>query len=175
MKRRLALLFLLLGGAILQSDARALNFGITTRLIATGFSNPTFACSPPGDSSRLFVIEQYSGKIRIIDLTTNTVLATPFMTVANIITSNSEQGFLGMAFDPNYATNGYFYVDYSTPGGGAAGQDQIDRYKVTSNPNIADPASRVAIMSIPKPEWNHNGGWIGFGPDGYLYISAGDG
>jgi uncharacterized repeat protein (TIGR03806 family) len=173
--RLLPCLLLVLIVALFQNDARALNFGITTRRIATGFNSPVFACSPPGDSSRLFVMEQHTGVIKIIDLTTNTVLATPFMTVANVIPNDSEQGMLGMAFDPNYATNGFFYVDYSTPGGGPAGQDQLDRYKVTSNPNIADPASRVAVMSIPKPETNHNGGWIGFGPDGYLYITAGDG
>ncbi len=93
--------------------------GITTQLVASGLASPILGTAPPGDTSRLFIAEQGtngSASIKILNLTNNTINATPFLTISGIPT-NGEQGLLGMAFDPNYATNGYFYVDYIAAGG----------------------------------------------------------
>ncbi len=159
------------------SSASAATPGIASRRISTGLSNPVCIATAPGDTTRLFVCEQFSGKIRIVNLSDGSVNATPFMTISPLL-SNSEQGLLGLAFDPNYASNGFVYVSYSQTGGGASGHTEISRFKVIGTPSTAttvDLTSKIVILSINKPEYNHNGGWIGFGPDGYFYISTGDG
>jgi len=140
--------------------------------IATGFSLPTFATAPPDDTSRLFVTEK-NGQIEILDLATSTRLATPFLDLTGTLTTASEQGLLGMAFDPDYAGNGVFYLHVSN----AAGDSEIRRYHVDpGNPNRALAASEL-ILQVDQPTGltNHKGGWIGFGPDGLLYVSLGDG
>jgi glucose/arabinose dehydrogenase len=121
---------------------------------------------------RLFVIEQWTGLVRIVKR--GTVLATPFLNVASrIFQSSSERGLLGITFDPLYATNGFFYLSYTRAGDGAS---IIERFTVSANPDIADAASgRVAFGPIGQPFSNHNGGNIAFGPDGYLYLGLGDG
>jgi glucose/arabinose dehydrogenase len=136
--------------------------------VADGFSSPIFAASPPGDS-RLFVAEQ-GGAIRILDPASGSVNASPFLTVPNI-TSGGEQGLLGLAFHPNFASNGYFYVNVTRASDGAT---EIRRYHATSSTS-ADASSGTVILTYAQPFSNHNGGWLGFGPDGYLYIAAGDG
>jgi autotransporter-associated beta strand protein len=139
--------------------------------VASGLSRPVFVTAPTGDSSHLFIVEQWTGKIKILNRDSNTINATPFLTVAGLSTS-SEQGLLGLAFDPNYSTNGRFYVNYTD----SSGNTQVQRYeRSSSDPNIANPASALPILSIAQPQSNHNGGWLGFGPNGYLYISSGDG
>src|SRR5215831_10634866 len=151
-----------------QSQASAI---IATR-VATSFTQPLFVGAPADDTSRLFVVEK-TGAIKIIDLASGQVLATPFLDVSSQILTDGERGLLGLAFDPNFATNGYFYVDLSSTNGNT----EIRRYQVSSsNPNVADPASATTILSINQSEFNnHKGGWLGFGPDGDLYISVGDG
>jgi glucose/arabinose dehydrogenase len=121
---------------------------------------------------RLFVVEQHTGNVRIIDAVSGQVHPTPFLTVGGLSTGG-EQGLLGLAFHPNYAQNGFLYVNFTN----AQGATVIRRYQVSENdPNRADPASSFNIMSYAQPFANHNGGWMGFGPvDGYLYISSGDG
>ncbi len=85
---------------------------------------------------------------------------------------DSEQGLLGLAFSPNYAADGKFYVDLTN----GQGNSEIWEYtRSAADPNIADPASKRLILTVPQPFSNHNGGWIGFGPDGDLYITFGDG
>jgi glucose/arabinose dehydrogenase len=140
--------------------------------VATSFTQPLFAGAPPGDPSRLFIVEK-TGAIKIIQLDSGQVLPTPFLDVSSHILADGERGLLGLAFDPNFATNGYFYVDFSSTDGNM----EIVRYQVSSsNPNVADPASATPILSINQSEFNnHKGGWLGFGPDGDLYISVGDG
>ena len=146
---------------------------LTTRRVASGLTRPVFVCSPPGDTERLFIVEQRSGstgRIKILDLTTETILSTPFLQISGVNTS-SEQGLLGMAFHPNYAENGYFYVNYTK-----SGDTFIERYEVSSNPNIADSSSGYVIWSADQPYTNHNSGPIQFNPiDGYLYFTTGDG
>ena len=144
--------------------------GLKLQTVASNLSSPVFLASPPGDQTRLFVVEQ-GGTIKILDRATGNVLST-FLTGTGI-TSGGERGLLGLAFDPNYNANGRFYVNYTD----ANGAITIARFVVSaSNPNIADPNSRVILVSIPHPTFtNHNGGMLAFGPDGCLYIAVGDG
>jgi glucose/arabinose dehydrogenase len=158
--------FLLPGLLLLAAQAHAQAFG-TTRL-TTGLSRPDFLTAPPGDRTRVFVLEQHVGRIRIIHLPEGTLDPTPFLTVPPV-SQGSEQGLLGMAFHPDYANNGLFYVAYTNP------DKQIVRYRVSGDPDVADPASATAVLSYDQPASNHNGGWIAFGPDDYLYIATGDG
>src|SRR5262245_6291367 len=147
---------------------------LKTELVASGFSLPLFAVAPPGDINRLFILEQHTGRIRIIDLASNVVESTPFLTVTNLLTG-MEQGLLGMAFHPNYAGNGFFYINQVSRGG-TAGHTEVSRYQVQGDPqtsNVADRSTRKVLLSFDQPEQNHNGGWMAFGPDGFLYISTG--
>lgn len=140
----------------------------------TSFSNPVLVTNC-GDK-RKFVVQR-TGAIYIVD-STGTKLTTPFLNVASKITStNNEQGLLCMAFDPDYLTNGEFYIYYTAnnPVSGS-GDNTLARYKVSSgDPNVADPTSAKVLFHITDPYWNHNGSNLVFGPDGYLYISMGDG
>ncbi|HEX7862161.1 MAG TPA: PQQ-dependent sugar dehydrogenase [Verrucomicrobiae bacterium] len=147
--------------------------------MATNLARPVFVCSPPGDSNRLFIVEQRNaqnvGRIRIFDRATGSLLATPFLTTLPV-RNDSEEGLLGLAFDPGYETNGFFYLNLNPLVG--ARRTEIQRYRVQGDPitsNVADPNSREMILSYDQPFSNHNGGWLGFGPDGYLYIASGDG
>ncbi|MBA2435936.1 MAG: PQQ-dependent sugar dehydrogenase [Chthoniobacterales bacterium] len=151
--------------------------GLDAVLVAGGFNLPLYATAPPRDRARLFVVQQ-KGQIRIIDLASGTVKEPPFLSIS--VATTGEQGLLGLAFDPNYATNGYFYVNYVAPGGiYGQGVTRISRFTVSSNPDIADPASEKILLSFDQPQTNHNGGWIGFSPRTgdveNLYIGMGDG
>ncbi|MDJ0653021.1 MAG: PQQ-dependent sugar dehydrogenase [Xanthomonadales bacterium] len=144
--------------------------------IATGFSQP-LALRHAGDGSgRVFVVEQ-DGRVYVVDAT-HRVLETPFLDLSgetglNLTNSSGEQGLLGLAFHPQFASNGFFYVNYSDRTGG---DTVIARYTVDSgNPNMADPTSGVILIEIDQDAGNHNGGDLHFGPDGYLYIGMGDG
>ncbi|WP_300569458.1 PQQ-dependent sugar dehydrogenase [Flavobacterium sp.] len=138
--------------------------GLTS--FATGFTSPV-EIAHAGDS-RLFVVEQ-GGIIKILN-SNGTTNATPFLNLSGIISSGGERGLLGLAFHPNYASNGFFYVNYTNP----AGNTVIARYSVSADPNIANTTGTV-LLTITQPYSNHNGGTIKFGPDGYLYIGMGDG
>jgi glucose/arabinose dehydrogenase len=138
--------------------------------IATGLVKPVGITNAGDGSGRLFITLQ-DGRIVIWDGTQ--VLATPFLDIDPIVNSSgSEQGLLGLAFHPDYETNGYFYVNYTDTTGG---DTVIARYSVSANPNVANPASALILMEIDQPFTNHNGGQLQFGPDGYLYIGMGDG
>jgi glucose/arabinose dehydrogenase len=135
-------------------------------------SHPVAIAHAGDNSGRLFIVEQ-PGRISIYNGTQ--LLATPFLDISSIVNSGDrEQGLLGLAFDPNYATNGYFYVDYTGKTG--IGDTVVARYQVSGgNPNVANPGSALPLLTIAQPQANHNGGQLQFGPDGYLYISTGDG
>jgi glucose/arabinose dehydrogenase len=138
--------------------------------LTAGLSAPVYACAAPGDTQRIFIVQQ-GGLIRI--LKNGTLLATPFMNLGTKILTGSEQGLLGMAFHPNYATNGFFFVSYTRAGDAAS---IVERYHVSSNPDVGDPASNLVFIGpVAQPESNHNGGNIQFGPDGMLYMGLGDG
>lgn len=161
MKTKLLLLSLLMAGF---AQAQVLDL----ELFADGFDRPAEIVNA-GDS-RLFVVEQ-TGRIQILnaDGTTN---ANPFLNLSTLVSNGNEQGLLGLAFHPEYATNGYFYVDYTD----ANGNTVIARYtKSATDDNAADPNSALVMLNVAQPFSNHNGGCLRFGPDGYLYIAMGDG
>jgi glucose/arabinose dehydrogenase len=137
--------------------------------VASGLTRPVFAVAPAGEYGRLFVGEQ-GGQIKILDLVSGQFVPTPFLTISNLATAFGEQGLLGMAFHPDYATNGQFFVNYTD----STGATRIERYQVSANAGLADPTPTL-VLSIPQPQANHNGGWLDFGPDGFLYVATGDG
>ena len=169
----IACLSLLAAGATTPAHGGAVA-PLTTVRVASGLNRPIFVTHAPGDETRLFIVEQ-RGVIRILDFGTGLVLGTPFLDIDADVASgagNDERGLLGMAFHPDYANNGFFYVNYTRN----VGSDTVvARYTVSANPNLADASSAQIIIVITQPQNNHNGGWIGFGPDGYLYIGMGDG
>jgi glucose/arabinose dehydrogenase len=144
---------------------------VATR-VATGLDQPLFAVAPPGDFNRLFLVEK-TGHIKILDLQTGQVLSTAFLDVSNQISTASESGLLGLAFDPNFDQNGFFYIDLVNTNG----DTEIRRYQVSSNPNVADASTASLVIGVDQPNGlgNHKGGWLAFGPDGDLYVSLGDG
>jgi glucose/arabinose dehydrogenase len=136
--------------------------------VATGLENPLFITAPPGDTARLFIVEQ-PGRIRIVQH--GTLLTTPFLDFSDSVSHGDEQGMLGLAFAPDYATSGAFYVHTTDP----AGNIRILRFHVSADSNVADPASGATILAFFHPFTNHNGGMLAFGDDGYLYVGSGDG
>ncbi len=158
------------------SAVRAGGTPLTTVRIATGLQRPIGLTAPVGDTERVFVIEK-RGRIRVIE--NGVLLATPFMDIDALVgggtSNNDERGLLGLAFHPNYFENGFFFVNFTDN----SFDTTIARYTVEGDPatsNEADLGSRRILMVIDQPEGNHNGGWLGFGPnDGYLYIGMGDG
>ncbi len=154
-----------------------------TERVVRGIDQPVFATSPVGDTERLFVLEQASGNILILDLATGDVADEPFLTVPQLATGG-ERGLLGLAFHPDYATNGNFYVYASQPGGSQNHRSQIFEYSVAGDAatsNVADADSQRSILRIDQPFSNHNGGWIGFDPTAegdarnQLFVATGDG
>jgi glucose/arabinose dehydrogenase len=143
---------------------------LTVQPFATGFSSAVDIAHPQNDA-RLFVVQQ-GGLIRILN-PTGTINSTPFLNLSSLITTlGNEQGLLGLAFHPNYASNGQFFVNYTRASDGAT---VIAKYTVNAaNPNIANTTATI-ILTIAQPFNNHNGGCIRFGPDGFLYIGMGDG
>ena len=138
--------------------------GLSTEQVVTGLSAPLFL-THAGDS-RLFVVEQ-GGRIRVV--VNAQLLGTPYLDISSIVLHQGEQGLLGMAFHPNYAINGFFYVYHTDQ----SGDSRVARY--SGSANTADPSSGLTIMTIGQPFGNHNGGQLAFGADGMLYIALGDG
>lgn len=138
----------------------------TLEEFSTGLVNPVEIVHA-GDE-RLFVVQQ-GGQIIVVN-PDGSKNSTPFLNISSIISSGGERGLLGLAFAPDYASSGRFYVNYTN----TSGNTVIARYTVSSDPNIANPSGTV-LMTIDQPFSNHNGGNIHFGPDGYLWISMGDG
>ena len=148
---------------------------ITAVELAKGLASPLWVGSAPGDASRLFTCEQRTGLIRALDATSGALAPTPYLAVAGVLSKDNEQGLLGMAFHPQFATNGRFFVYLTAPGGGKAGHVEIREYHGKPGAEQADPEVVRVVLSFDQPEGNHNGGWISFGPDGKLYLGVGDG
>jgi len=167
-------------------------FPISLVPVASGLTAPVFLTHAGDGTGRLFVVDQ-PGTIRVIDAT-GTLLPTPFLDLAGkVVTVDptfDERGALGIAFHPSYAQNGRFFVRYSAPRVGAPGEPcllapqygcdsaVVSEFAVVGDPatsNVADPASERVLLRVDKPQFNHNGGQIVFGPDGLLYVSLGDG
>jgi glucose/arabinose dehydrogenase len=154
---------------------------VVPAFVGLTFSSPTCLASPPGDTNRLFVCQK-GGLLRVIpNVTAPTPTATTFLdlptllaTRSETVSTSSEQGLLGLAFHPNYATNRYFYVFYSVTRSGVT-YERLSRFTTQSgNLNLADAASELVLLEQADDAGNHNGGDLHFGPDGYLYISLGD-
>jgi glucose/arabinose dehydrogenase len=121
----------------------------------------------PDGSGRLFIIEKF-GRIRILQ--NDQLLEGAFLDISSrVVSGANEQGLLGMAFHPNYAQNGFFYVNYT----GSGGNTFISRFQASGD--VANPDSELVLLTVDQPYANHNGGVVAFGPDGYLYLGLGDG
>ncbi|MGE4197758.1 MAG: sorbosone dehydrogenase family protein [Phycisphaerales bacterium] len=178
---------LLLAPAAASAQVAESSFTVHLQSVATGLISPIFATHAGDGSGRLFIVDQ-AGTIRIVQ--NGVLLPAPFLNLtAELPPLNpgfDERGLLGVAFHPDYATNGRFFVRYSKPRTGMAGEpcfgtsrgcheEILAEYHVSAgDPNIADPAGSI-LFRVDKPQFNHNGGAIAFGPDGFLYFSLGDG
>ena len=161
-------LFLLL---VMTTPSSLAELMLEVERIASDLNRPVFATTAPGDENRLFIVEQHTGNIMIHNLDTGATNSTPFLTVGDLATGN-EQGLLGLAFHPDFDNNGLFYTNSTS----TDSVTRIQQYQVSpTNPNIANPGSVSPVLSFNQPQANHNGGWLGFGPDGLLYVASGDG
>jgi glucose/arabinose dehydrogenase len=136
--------------------------------VARGVGFPLLVTAPPGDLTRIFIVDK-GGRIRIVK--DGTLLAQPFLDISSRVSGGGEQGLLGLAFHPDYASNRLLVVNYTN----TAGDTRVAVFRVSANPDLADAASEQTILAIDQPFSNHNGGMIAFGPDGKLYIGTGDG
>jgi glucose/arabinose dehydrogenase len=136
--------------------------------VATGLDSPVFLTAPPGDR-RQFIVER-AGRIRVRD--SGAMLAIPFLDISGRVSTAGEGGLLSMAFHPQYATNGQYFIYYTD----GAGDIVVERRTVSANPNLSDPTSALEIIRVAHPNFsNHYGGLLAFGPDGFLYMGTGDG
>lgn len=181
-------LLALLGGVDTPPDSTAPS-SIALSLLASGFTAPVGLVPSPDNTGRLFVVDQV-GKVFIID-STATVLPTPFLDVSSKMVTIGmdfggglifdERGLLSIAFHPDFTINGKFYVFYTAPRGASQPADfnaesHISEFQVSAaDANVADPNSERLLLTIGKPQFNHNGGQLAFGRDGFLYIGVGDG
>lgn len=167
-------------------------YQVVANTAANPISRPVYVTHAPGDYKRLFIVEK-QGRIRVLDITKPAPElqqdTAPFLDIRTLIptlaagnTGNQdERGLLGLAFHPQYMSNGRFYVYYTAlPVAGLPNSAQfycnvVEYTNPTPDGNTADVNSARIVMQIPHPQSNHNGGWMGFGPDGFLYISVGDG
>ena len=150
--------------AVARIDLGELNFVEVFR----GLSGATSITHAGDGSGRVFVTEQV-GRVLIYD--GETLLSTPYLDIRDRVRAGGERGLLSLAFHPNYASNGYFFVNYTN----LSGATVVSRFSVTSDLDVADPESETIFLQAAQPRRNHNGGQIHFGPDGYLYIGMGDG
>lgn len=140
---------------------------VAVEVVVSGLAAPVHLATPP-DDDRLFVVEQ-AGRIRVIE--GGQLVETPFLDIRGRVRSGGERGLLSVAFHPEYAANGRFFVDYTD----TTDSTRIEEYTVSADPNVADPTSGRTLLAIRQPYGNHNGGLVAFGPHGYLWIGMGDG
>lgn len=189
MKLNTALVTACVGLAIgcLAADTHAQpTLPIRTQVVVSGLSSPVGVYAIPGDTARLFIVQQ-GGLIRILNIPGNTLNATPFLNLSstglNRISTGGERGLLGLAFDPNYTTNGLFYVYYTRASDGAV---IVERFTATGAPfanqaaafsaATGDTATGLVMLQVLHPSFaNHNGGALFFGTDNMLYAAIGDG
>jgi glucose/arabinose dehydrogenase len=153
-----------------QGGAPATQFNVGLQIAGSGFESPLYVTHAGDGSKRIFVVEK-GGTIRI--LRDGKGVDKPFLDITPIVNSSaSERGLLGLAFHPKYKDNGLFYVYYTAD----SGDITISRYKVSSDPDVVDPASGKILLTVEHRRYpNHDGGQLAFGPDGYLYAGLGDG
>jgi glucose/arabinose dehydrogenase len=142
-----------------------------SHLLTTSIPFPIAISSTSADPQHIYVCAR-EGYIFAVDKDTGEVAPDKFLDLSGHVSLDGDDGLLGLAFDPAYTTNGYFYVNYITPDGSG----MVQRYRVPAGARMADPASAYTIMKYQRPPLGHQGGWIGFSPtNGYLYIASGDG
>lgn len=172
----LVLISLLLGCTSHEKDTDPVSTVTGTYKLVPAFANLSFSTpveltSSDDNTNRIFVVNQ-KGIINVFNNQPDIAGSSVFLDISGRVTSGGEKGLLGLAFHPNYKTNGYFYVNYTR----GNLETVISRFKVsTANPNVADPSSELILLTYAQPFENHNGGKVAFGNDGYLYIAAGDG
>jgi hypothetical protein len=155
------------------------NTALKSVTVATGLTGrPLYVTAPPGDVDRIFIVEQ-SGFVRIKKRGDPPGLFSTFLDISARVQASvnlNEMGLLGMAFDPGYAGNGFFYVNYTEGPLPGPWFTVVARYSVSAtNPDVADPDSESRLLRFGQPQTNHNGGQVLFGPDGHLYVATGDG
>ena len=144
--------------------------GYRVRRVSASLNQPVFLAPIPDGSGRVFVVE-LGGRIRILDPATGAVVATPFLDISAQVSNSGERGLLGFATAPDFGTTGTFYIFVT----GTDGRLEIRRYRTYANDrDRADPATASLVIGIPHSDSYHNGGWIGFDPDGLLYMATGD-
>jgi glucose/arabinose dehydrogenase len=154
--------------------------GFTATRVASGLTQPLFVTAPPGDVNHLFIVQQ-TGQILMLDLRTGRLRKKPFFNISGMLASTSgEQGLLGMAFDPNYASNGKFYLNFTAPGGAFGnGVTHVSQFQRRKGKRKKRKSPERILLRFDQPQVNHNGGWIGFssraGDDNNLYVGTGDG
>lgn len=169
--RFVSIVGLLLGAALAQPLV-AQSSEFRNILLTSEFVNPTQIRAAPGHDDYLFVVEQRQHDIHIFDLTSNTTISTFLNLNGKVNSGANERGLLGLAFHPDYESNGYFYVNYTNTGGSTV----VERYtRDATDPLKADASSALQIITFSQPQSNHNGGALTFGPDGMLWIATGDG
>ncbi|MEM1042311.1 MAG: PQQ-dependent sugar dehydrogenase [Bacteroidota bacterium] len=162
---------LLLAALLLAAPAYA---QITVEEVFPGlsFDSPIGLEHDPVDEDRLYVVEQ-AGVVRAFDIGPDVASSSVFLDLLDRVSSGGEKGLLGLAFHPDYETNGYLFVNYSTR---PPHRSRLSRFsRSASSPSMADPATELVLLEVDQPFSNHNGGGLAFGPDGYLYLSLGDG
>jgi glucose/arabinose dehydrogenase len=176
MEREMGRLNILLLSAVLVSvaamPARAQQVQLVDAFPGLSFTKPVLLTHSGDGTDRIFVVQQ-NGLIRVFANDSTTAASRTFLNLsAKISSSGGEEGLLGLAFHPQYESNGYFYVNYTAPG---PLRTVVSRFSVSSDPDRADSLSEVKVLEINQPYTNHNGGMLAFGADGYLYIGTGDG
>lgn len=141
---------------------------IVLQTLTDAVTAPMYAAATAADPAHLYIAER-DGTVRRVDRTSGALEATPFLDIRSQVNTGGEGGLLGIAFDPAYASNGHFYVNYLDN----SQQTRVVRY--TAAGGVIDPGSAQTVIAIDQPQLNHNGGWIGFGPDHRLYVATGDG
>jgi glucose/arabinose dehydrogenase len=170
-----------LTGALLVSATTARSQSVsdlTAVRVASGLDQPLFVTAPPNDFKRLFIVLR-KGQVLTLDLASSTIAVVPFVDIGAQVDSTDERGLLGMAFDPNYANNGRFYLNYVAPGGAfGKGVTHISQFTVSKRRKRALVTEKL-LLSYDQLNGDHNGGWIGFSPRARdasnLYIATGDG
>ncbi len=153
-------------------ELRPTSFSLEEAFPYLKFSNPVDLQSPRDGTNRLFVVEQ-QGRIIVFERNRNTTTKKTFLDITDRVAWGGEMGLLGLAFHPQFSSNGYFYVNYTANN---PRRTVISRFKVSQlNPDSADKNSELILLTFLQPYSNHNGGCIAFGSDGYLYIATGDG
>lgn len=146
--------------------------GVSLTTYASNISNPVDIQFPPDNSGRMFVVNE-AGTIEIVK--DGNLVSVPFLDIQSKVKFSGEMGLLGLAFHPNYSQNGRFFLNYIRPVGSSGQETVIAEYRVSADADVANPASERVLFTASQPFENHKAGQMAFGPDGFLYISLGDG